>query len=273
MAETVGNHQVSTFTGPNFGQAPISSALVKGNDDANRTQINAHDADAGLHFQSSTAANRPSAGTLGRKWLDRDTGRVRYDDGTNWQEIAYLPLAGGTVTGAVTFNAATTFAAAATFNAGITANSITPTTVAGNPNHTGTPTFAAGLTVTGGTVNLGSGTLSVGPLTVAGNLTFSGASRKLLASSTAFDIRNSADTYSFLSVSGAGLTIGAGVNYDVILGGQAIATNATAGFVVLPNCFGNPTGAGPASAIILDTANDRVYFRFGSTWKYLTPTT
>ncbi len=163
--------------------------------------------------------------------------------------------------GAVTFRAAVT---------GIT--SLTCSTIAGTPNFSGTPTFGAGLTVTAGTVNLGSGALSTGALTVGGNLTFSGTARKLLASASGWDIRNSGDSFSLFSLASGGgsVTIGAGVNYDVILGGQGIATNASAGFVLLPSCAGTPTGAATNGSVILDSTNEKLYARVNGAWKSVT---
>jgi hypothetical protein len=58
-----------------------------------------------------------------------------------------------------------------------------------------------------------------------------------------------------------------------IVGAQALATSATAGFLWIPSCAGAPTGAPTApytnaAALVADTTNSRLYVRIGSTWKY-----
>lgn len=105
MAQVIASYQLATFTSPTDGDSPISATTVKGNDNTIRGAYNSHDADPGIHLQSSTLAARPAAATVGRKWLTNDGFRVYYDDGSNWQEIQYLSLAaGGTVAGATTFS-------------------------------------------------------------------------------------------------------------------------------------------------------------------------
>jgi hypothetical protein len=88
MATTVGSHSVSTFATPVNG-GPLDANVVRGNDNTIRTAYVAHDADTGIHVQSSTLASRPSAGTAGRKWITADTGiyKLWYDDGTTWHEV------------------------------------------------------------------------------------------------------------------------------------------------------------------------------------------
>ena len=101
MPNTVAQHAVATFTSPVNGTTPIDANTVRGNDNTTRTSYNNHDADPGIHLQSSTLASRPVAGTAGRKWITADTGsyRVWYDDGTTWQEVTYLSGGGGTISG------------------------------------------------------------------------------------------------------------------------------------------------------------------------------
>jgi hypothetical protein len=88
MAQTVGNHSVATFTAPANGDA-LDATVVQGNDNTLRASYVDHDADPGIHLQSSSAAAQPVAGTVGRKWLTTDSGAVRlyYDDGSNWNEL------------------------------------------------------------------------------------------------------------------------------------------------------------------------------------------
>lgn len=89
MATTVGSHSVSAFATPVNG-GPLDANVVRGNDNTIRTAYVAHDADTGIHVQSSTLASRPVAGTAGRKWITADTGvyKLWYDDGTTWHEVA-----------------------------------------------------------------------------------------------------------------------------------------------------------------------------------------
>lgn len=98
MPETVGSFQLATISTPVNG-GDLDADVVRGNINSVRANGNAHDADPGIHLQSSPLAARPAAGVLGRKWLTSDDRRVYYDSGVTWQEIAYLPLAGGTVQG------------------------------------------------------------------------------------------------------------------------------------------------------------------------------
>ncbi len=65
MAETVGQHSVAAFTSPVNGTTPIDANSVRGNDNTVRSAYVDHDADPGIHVQSSTLASRPVAGTAG----------------------------------------------------------------------------------------------------------------------------------------------------------------------------------------------------------------
>lgn len=61
-----------------------------------------------------------------------------------------------------------------------------------------------------------------------------------------------------------------------IVGGAAIATTATAGFIYLPSCAGTPTGV-PTSetgtvATVIDTTNSKLYSYIGGAWKGVTLT-
>lgn len=56
-------------------------------------------------------------------------------------------------------------------------------------------------------------------------------------------------------------------------GTNALATNATFGFVFIPKMAGAPSGtpynATTSSApIVIDTTNSRIYVRIGASWKY-----
>jgi hypothetical protein len=91
MAQTVGSHSVATFTSPTNGDA-LDATIVKGNDNTLRSSYVDHDADPGIHVQSSALSARPAAGSIGRKWLTTDSGSVKlwFDDGSNWNEIDYV---------------------------------------------------------------------------------------------------------------------------------------------------------------------------------------
>jgi hypothetical protein len=90
MPTTIGSHSLATLTSPVNGTTPIDANTVRGNDNAIRTSYNAHDADPGIHVQSSSLASRPTAAVAGRKWITVDAGSYKlwYDDGTTWHEVA-----------------------------------------------------------------------------------------------------------------------------------------------------------------------------------------
>lgn len=107
--QVIASYQISAFITP--ANATTGDAdQVRGNDNTLRASFNSHDGDAGIHFQGSTLAERPVAGTLGRKWMATDSRRIYVDDGSSWQEIAYLaatagpflPIANGAFTGTIT---------------------------------------------------------------------------------------------------------------------------------------------------------------------------
>lgn len=95
MATTVANWQISAFTVPQPNDA-LDANVVRGNDNTVGTAHNNHDADPGLHLQSSVLASRPAAGTTGRKWMTTDAGSIKlwYDTGSVWSEISYVPTTG-----------------------------------------------------------------------------------------------------------------------------------------------------------------------------------
>ena len=195
MATTVGSHSVAAFTSPSNGDA-LDANVVKGNDNTLRVSYVNHDADPGIHLQSSTLASRPAAGTAGRKWLTTDSGAVKvwYDDGANWQEVNYLPNTGSaTVSGNLTVTGNTTLGDANTDTLTVTArvvSDVVPSTtnsrdlgtttlrwkdlyLAGNANVTGT------MTVTGSTLL---GALTASSANVSGTVTggtFSGSGASL----------------------------------------------------------------------------------------------
>ena len=119
MAEVVGSYQRGTFTTPVNGTT-TDATTVLGNDNDIRSSHNSHDAEAGVHLQSSTLAARPGAAAAGAgaKWLTTDGLRLYYSNGVAWSEAAYLPLVGGTMTGALNANAGLSAQGGGTLSAG-----------------------------------------------------------------------------------------------------------------------------------------------------------
>ena len=89
MATTTGSHSVAAFTSPVNGTSPIDANAVKANDNTLRVAYVNHDADTGIHVQSSDLASRPIAGVAGRKWITTDSNKPQfwYDNGTAWFEV------------------------------------------------------------------------------------------------------------------------------------------------------------------------------------------
>lgn len=62
---------------------------------------------------------------------------------------------------------------------------------------------------------------------------------------------------------------------DILMGNvsAALSTSATAGFTYFKTCAGSPSGAADswgttAAAMVVDSTNHRVYFRYNGAWKY-----
>lgn len=174
MATTVSAHQLAAFTTPENGTSPIDADEVTTNDNGIRTNFNAHDADTGIHVQSSVLGSRPSAGTAGRKWLSVDQAtaptivKLWYDDGTNWYEATYLPSAGGTLTGDLAVQGAITITDGVGFDPQLTvefdgSNSLSVrvgvdgavTMASAGTNRSLTLNFASGITIPGGLISYG----------------------------------------------------------------------------------------------------------------------
>ena len=182
MAETVGQHSVAAFTSPVNGTSPIDANTVKGNDNTIRSAYVDHDADPGIHVQSSTLASRPVANSAGRKWMTQDSGVIRlfYDDGTSWYEVDYLRTTGGTISGNLAITGTLAVTGVATFTAQPILSSLTASRavftdgskglVSNAITGTGDVVMSASPTLTG-TITAASATLS-GTLGVSGLLTF-----------------------------------------------------------------------------------------------------
>ena len=182
MPNTVAQHAIATFSSPTNGSTPIDANTVRGNDNTIRTSYNSHDADPGVHVQSSTLASRPAAGTAGRKWITADSGSYRlwYDDGTSWQEMSYASGAGGTIagnlliTGTLGVNGLITATGGVSGN--LTGNADTATALATARNINGVSfNGTADITVTAAAGTLSGATLAAGvtasSLTSVGTLT------------------------------------------------------------------------------------------------------
>lgn len=105
MATTTGSHSVAAFTAPINGTSPIDANAVRNNDNTLRASYVAHDADTGVHVQSSDSASRPTAGVAGRKWITTDSNKPQfwYDNGSAWLEVGDVSTTFTTTTvGAVT---------------------------------------------------------------------------------------------------------------------------------------------------------------------------
>lgn len=98
MAELIGQHQQTTFVDPQNGQDPIDADQVRTNDNTLRATYNNHDNNRSVHFQSGTTGERPAAGNLGAKYLDRTTKKIYFDDGAAWQEVNGMAIPAAQVT-------------------------------------------------------------------------------------------------------------------------------------------------------------------------------
>lgn len=109
MATTTGSHSVAAFTSPVNGTSPIDANTVKANDNTLRVAYVNHDADTGIHVQSSDLASRPAAGVAGRKWMTVDAGVVRlwYDTGVAWVESGVVGPSSATDNTIVRFDGTT----------------------------------------------------------------------------------------------------------------------------------------------------------------------
>lgn len=204
MATTVGSHSVAAFVNPSNGDA-LDATVVKGNDNTLRTAYVNHDADTGIHVQSSALASRPAAGTAGRKWMTTDGGvKLWYDTGSVWEEVAYVPATGTasltdvTISGSLTVDTTTLVVDNSNNRVGV--GTATPGVAL---DVVGTTRTSNGLTVTAGgaTVTAGGLTVSAGGIAVTGNSTIAGT----LGSLTGVTVSGTVTATTF-SGSGASLT-------------------------------------------------------------------
>lgn len=116
MPTTVGQHAVAAFSTPQRND-PLDADVVRGNDNTLRSSYVDHDADPGIHVQSSEIASRPAANTVasGTKWITTDSSasnprRLFISDGTSWNEVAgsQSAVSGTAAAPGMAFNAGTT---------------------------------------------------------------------------------------------------------------------------------------------------------------------
>lgn len=70
---SVSTHQTLTFSSPVLSSTGVDANVVRGNDNVLRAALNAHDADASIHVQSGTFANRPTTIADGSTYFCTDT--------------------------------------------------------------------------------------------------------------------------------------------------------------------------------------------------------
>lgn len=265
MATTVGNHQQAAFSNPQAGQRPISSASVRDNDNALRVVTNAHDSDAGLHFQSSTLASRPTAAEAGRKWITTDGLRIYYDTGSVWSEVDYLSkTAGGTVAGNTTFSGTLTGTLtgnASTATALATGRTITLSgdvdavgvTFDGTGNITLTTAIAAGAIVNAD-INASAGIVDtkLAQITTASKVANSATTATAVNTNSAIVARDGSGNFAAGRITASQLTIN-GVAYTFPgadgSAGQVLQTNGSGTLTWAAASAGFVTGAGTTGKI------------------------
>jgi hypothetical protein len=87
---SVGTHSVRPFSGPvNRVNNAVDANEVRGNDDAIRRAYVAHDADASIHIQSGTLANRPASLAEGSTYFATDTQDTYTYSGGVWVQSGW----------------------------------------------------------------------------------------------------------------------------------------------------------------------------------------
>lgn len=179
MAQTIGQHGVAAFTSPVNGDL-LNATVVLSNDNTTRSAYVDHDIDSGIHVQSSLLAARPAAGTAGRKWMTTDASSVKlwFDTGAAWEEIAYLPSAGGTVAGNVSITGTLGVTGLITATGGVSGN----VTGAVTGNASTATTLQTSRNINGVAFD-GSADITITAVAAAGSLTGATLASNVLASS------------------------------------------------------------------------------------------
>ena len=231
MAQTVAQHSIASFTSPTNGTSPIDANTVRGNDNTIRSSYNDHDADPGIHVQSSALASRPAAGDAGRKWLTTDTGAIKmyFDTGSVWSEISYLPLAGGTVSGNVSITGTLGVTSLITATGGVSGN-LTGNVTGNVTGNAGTATaLATARTINGtsfdGTANITITANTTNALTAGTYLTSTGTFNGSTARTFAVDATD-ANTASKVVARDASGNFAAGTITASLSGNATTATTA-----------------------------------------------
>jgi hypothetical protein len=255
VAQTIGQHGVAAFTSPVNGDL-LNATVVLSNDNTTRSAYVDHDIDSGIHVQSSLLAARPAAGTAGRKWMTTDASSVKlwFDTGAAWEEIAYLPSAGGTVAGNVSVTGTLGVTGLITATGGVSGN----VTGAVTGNASTATTLQTSRNINGVAFN-GSADITITAVADASALTGATLAANVLASSlTSVGALNAGSiTSGFGAIDiGADAFTGAGTGLTGTAAGLTAGGNAVLGANTFTAAQEWATGTSIASAatINLDTA-------------------
>ena len=86
---SVASHAIKPFVSPFPGSQPAQANDVRGNDNQLRVYHNAHDADASIHIQSGTLANRPATLAEGSTYFATDTRDTYTYSGGGWVQSGW----------------------------------------------------------------------------------------------------------------------------------------------------------------------------------------
>lgn len=154
---------------------------------------------------------------------------------------------------------------------------------------TGTLATAAQTAITsvGTLTGLTTGTLTTtGNVSIQGNsFTFAGSAPEVYcgaaAGGTVFNLSNNANTGNYIAITdpngdsatSATMTLMGGFSLGTLhLGGAGLATNATKGFIEIPDMAGTPSGAAANYSVVWDSTNLRLMIRSGGAWKTIQAT-
>lgn len=96
MPVTLPRHAIRPFTSPvNNGQKTVDANVVRANDNIVGAAFVAHDADAAIHVQSGTLAERPATASEGSVWVATDVLDTFCYVGSQWEQIGWAHWYGG----------------------------------------------------------------------------------------------------------------------------------------------------------------------------------